>query len=92
MIEKTVENIIKKPIEDLGYILDEVLYLKEDGNYFLRVVIDKVGIIDIEDCIKVTKVIDPLLDDVEINTRFTLFWFNNMPARPIDKQTVEQAL
>ena len=72
MIEKTVENIIKKPIEDLGYILDEVLYLKEDGNYFLRVVIDKVGIIDIEDCIKVTKVIDPLLDDVEIKESYIL--------------------
>lgn len=61
-----VKNLIEKPIEDSGYLLDEVLYVKEDGNYYLRVVIDKSGIIDIDDCVTVSKVINPLLDEADL--------------------------
>ena len=59
---------LKKQIEENGYILDEVLYVKEDGNYFLRVVIDKKGVIDVEDCVTVTRIIDPILDTVDYIT------------------------
>ena len=64
-IETKVTELIKEHVEKEGYILDEVLYEKESGNYFLRVVIDKNGIIDIEDCVKVTHIVDPLLDTVD---------------------------
>ena len=60
-----VRKLIESKIQENGYILDEVLYVKEDNNYFLRIVIDKNGIIDIEDCINVTRLIDPMLDDVD---------------------------
>lgn len=60
-----VKDLIENPIKNSGYILDEVLYVKEDGNYYLRVVIDKNGIIDVEDCVTVTHIVDPLLDDVD---------------------------
>lgn len=63
-----VKELIESSIIENGYILDEVLYVKEDGNYFLRVVIDKNGIIDIEDCIKITRLIDPMLDDIDYIT------------------------
>jgi len=65
MIEKKVRDLIEDKIKENGYILDEVLYIKEDGNYFLRVIIDKKGIIDVEDCVKVTHIIDPILDDID---------------------------
>ena len=52
-IEKVVEGLIKGVIEENNYILDSVSYLYEDGNNFLRVVIDKLGIIDIDDCVYV---------------------------------------
>ena len=61
-IEKTVEGLIKGVIEENNYILDSVSYLYEDGNNFLRVVIDKTGIIDIDDCVYVPKLINPILD------------------------------
>lgn len=67
-IEEEVRKIVEPILIDNNYILDEVLYVKEDGNYFLRIVIDKNGIIDIEDCVNVTHLVDPLLDDVEILT------------------------
>lgn len=62
-IEKKITNLIQDIIVKNNYILDSVTYLKEDGNYFLRVVIDKNGIIDIDDCVKVSKLINPILDD-----------------------------
>lgn len=57
-----VRSLIEKDVESCGYILDEVLYVKEDGQNFLRVIIDKEGLIDIDDCICVTKKINPIID------------------------------
>ena len=59
---KIVEGLIKDVIEENNYILDSVSYVFEDGNNFLRVVIDKNGIIDIDDCVFVSKLINPILD------------------------------
>ena len=59
---KIVEGLIKDVIEENNYILDSVSYVFEDGNNFLRVVIDKNGIIDIDDCVCVSKLINPILD------------------------------
>ena len=67
-IAHEVKKLIEQVINENGYILDEVLYVKEDGNYFLRVVIDKKGIIDVEDCVVVTRLIDPILDTVDYIT------------------------
>lgn len=67
-IASKVKSLIEKSINENGYILDEVLYVKEDGNYFLRVVIDKNGVIDLEDCVTVTHIIDPILDTVDYIT------------------------
>ena len=63
-VEEVVTNLIQDVIITNNYILDSVTYLKEDGNYFLRVVIDKNGIIDIDDCVFVSKLINPILNIV----------------------------
>jgi ribosome maturation factor RimP len=65
-IETKVRDLIQKEIEDAGYILDEVLYVKEEGNYFLRIVIDANKIIEIEDCVIVSKIINPILDEADL--------------------------
>ena len=67
-IASKVRELIEDSIKENGYILDEVLYIKEDGNYYLRIVIDKKGIIDVEDCVTVTRLIDPMLDTVDYIT------------------------
>lgn len=61
-VKKVIEPIIVKN----NYRLDEVLYVLEGKTNFLRIVIDKDGIIDIEDCVKVCKLISPLLDEKDI--------------------------
>ena len=71
-IAKKVRELINEIITQNGYILDEVLYVKEDGNTFLRVVIDKKGVIDIEDCVAVTHLIDPIIDNIDIPDNYIL--------------------
>lgn len=63
-IEERVENLIKEKIEDLGYQLYDVQYVKEGQSYFLRVFIEKEnGSIDLNDCEKVNDGINDLLDE-----------------------------
>lgn len=65
-ITDSVEKLIKPVIEENNYQLEEVLYIKENGIMFLRIVIDKMGIVDIDDCVNVTKLINPLLDEKDL--------------------------
>lgn len=60
-----VKDLIKDVIESNGYKLSDVLYVKEGNSYFLRIVIDKDGIINIDDCTKVTHLINPILDEAD---------------------------
>lgn len=62
---KKVESFIKEPIENLGYNLWDVRYLKEGVNWYLRVFIDKDTGIDINDCTDVSHLIDPILDEAD---------------------------
>ena len=61
-VEEKIECLIKDIIEENNYILDDVLYEKEGSMNFLRVIIDKNGIIDVEDCVTVSNLINPILD------------------------------
>lgn len=64
-IEERVENLLKDKIENLGYELYDVLYLKEGRNYILRIVIDKEKGIDLNDCETVNNEITDLLDEAD---------------------------
>ena len=57
-----VKNLISDVIVFSGYRLHDVIYEKEGNSYFLRVIIDKDGIINVDDCSRVTRLINPILD------------------------------
>ncbi len=61
-IEEEVKKLIENDINKLGISLEKIEFVKEDGIYFLRIYIDKEPIININDCVNVTKLIDPILD------------------------------
>ena len=66
-IEEKVEKLIENDVQKLGYKLYDVQYAKEGKDYFLRVFIDKTDkSIDLNDCEKVSDVINPLLDKEDI--------------------------
>ena len=65
-IEEKVENLIKDKVNDLGYSLYDVQYVKEGHDYYLRVFIEKPnGNIDLNDCEKVNNGINDLLDKAD---------------------------
>lgn len=65
-LEKTVKELIEPVIVENNYILDCVQYVKEGNLYFLRIIIDKNGIVDVDDCVTVTQLINPLLDEKDL--------------------------
>lgn len=61
----TVDRVtdIAQPIaEELGYELVDVQYVKEGKNWFLRVYIDKLGGVDLDDCTSFSERISEVLD------------------------------
>lgn len=64
-ITKKVDQLVRNEIEANGYKLHEVLYEKEGSMNFLRIVIDKDGFIDVDDCVTVSKLVNPLLDEAD---------------------------
>ncbi len=57
-----VRAIIQPTADELGYYLWNVEYVKEGADHILRVTIDNDEGITIEDCERMTRAIDPILD------------------------------
>ena len=64
-IEEKVENLILSEVEKLGYELYDVQYTKEGKDYYLRIFIDKENGIDLNDCEKVSEIVNPILDSAD---------------------------
>lgn len=63
-IEERIESRVSGIINDLGYELYDVQYVKEGKDYFLRIFIEKKdGDIDLNDCEKVNNAITDVLDE-----------------------------
>ena len=64
-IAQTVTDLIIGKINDLGYSLWDVEYVKEGASYYLRITIDSENGISIDDCEKVHRGIETILDDAD---------------------------
>ena len=64
-MEEKIRELISKDVNEMGITIDSIKYEKEGSNYFLRIVIDRDEAIDIDTCVDVTNVINPLLDSVD---------------------------
>ena len=65
-MEDKVRNLIEEEVNKLGVRIDNIEYLKENGNYFLRITIDKDDIVDLDTCVEVTNIINSILDESNI--------------------------
>jgi ribosome maturation factor RimP len=64
---ETIEKLIKPPILSLGLTLYEVSLTLEQGEKYLRVLIEKKGgRIGLQDIVNVTRLINPLLDEAAL--------------------------
>lgn len=62
-ITDKVEALAKPVVEDEGCELWAVEYLREAGTWYLRVFIDKEGGVGIDDCERISRRLDPILDE-----------------------------
>lgn len=67
-VEEKIESLVEGKINNLGYELYDVQYVKEGKDYFLRIFIDKDDGIDLNDCEKVSSEINNLLDEADYIT------------------------
>lgn len=61
-IEKKTESILIPILDDFGFDLWDVEYVKEGPDYYLRAYIDKEGGINIDDCVDVSRRLSDELD------------------------------
>ena len=64
-VVSAVREAIVPVIEGLGYSVWDLEYVKEGAEMYLRVTIDKPEGINIDDCEKVHRAIDPVLDEAD---------------------------
>ena len=65
-MEEKIRNLLEKAINEQGYILDEVRYGKDENNVnTLMLIIDKEGYININDCVIVNDIVNPILDKTD---------------------------
>ena len=72
-METKIRKLLEEAVLEAGFKIDEITYQKEEGNNVLRIVIDKDGIVNLDDCIDANKVINPILDEADpINESYIL--------------------
>ena len=64
-IEEKVKKLIENPLKEEKIYVDNVIFEKESSNYFLRIIITSDKGIDLDECIKATNIINPILDENE---------------------------
>lgn len=64
-ITDKVTELAKPIVEEEGCTLWDVEYVREAGNRYLRVYIDKQGGVDINDCERISRRLDPVLDEAD---------------------------
>lgn len=65
-MEQRIFDAIKEPLENENITLVGVHFGEEDGEKTLFVTIDDENGVDIELCVKATKIVDPIIDSLDL--------------------------
>ncbi|MBX4147562.1 ribosome maturation factor RimP [Paenibacillus sp. FSL W7-1279] len=86
-IKTTVEEMVQPYLDEHGFELVDVEYVKEGSNWFLRVFVDKDGGIDIDDCGLISEYLSQKLDENDpIPTAYFLEVSSPGAERPLKKK------
>ena len=64
-IEQTVYDLALPVVEAAGLELWDVEYLTEAGQRYLRLYLDSPEGVDLDDCERISRIMDPILDEVD---------------------------
>ena len=62
-VTELVEKLARPVVEENGCQLWDVEYVREGSEYFLRLYLDKETGVDINDCERISRAMDPILDE-----------------------------
>lgn len=62
-VEQRCEALVQPILDEHGFELWDVEYVKEGANYYLRVYADKEGGITIDDCVTISRALEGKLDE-----------------------------
>ena len=65
MKEKIIEAVGDK-LDNLGLVIDDVSYGKVDGENTLTIVLDREEIININEVVMATRILNPILDKLDL--------------------------
>jgi len=65
-LKEKVEKLIKEEIENLGYQLKKIEIKQKGRAKELIITIDKKGGVSVEDCARVSRKIDPILEEADL--------------------------
>ena len=85
--EQKTEEILLTIVEEYGFELVDVEYVKEGGTWYLRTYIDKEGGISIDDCEKVSRRLSDILDEKDyIDDTYIMEVSSPGLGRPLKKE------
>lgn len=85
--EQKTEEILLPIVEEYGFELVDVEYVKEGGTWYLRTYIDKEGGISIDDCEKVSHRLSDILDEKDyIDDTYIMEVSSPGLGRPLKKE------
>ena len=64
-IKATIESMVLPFLDENGFELVDIEYIKEGGNWYLRIFVDKEGGNDIDACVRVSEFVSAKLDEEE---------------------------
>lgn len=64
-ISEKVSALARPVVEEEGCKLWDVEYVREAGSWYLRIFIDKEGGVGIDDCERISRRLDPMLDEAD---------------------------
>ena len=62
-IEATIEEIVQPIVDAKNFEIVDIEYVKEAGEYYLRIYLEKEGGITLDDCAEVSRELNPILDE-----------------------------
>ena len=85
--EQKTEEILLPIVDEYGFELVDVEYVKEGGTWYLRTYIDKPGGISIDDCEKVSRRLSDILDEKDyIDEAYIMEVSSPGLGRPLKKE------
>jgi ribosome maturation factor RimP len=64
--EGIIKDLIVKPLKEINIDVDSVTFTKEGNMNILRITIDKEPYVDVDDCVAATRIINPIIDKVDV--------------------------